>query len=283
MSVSVPVSVTVLVSVPRPVSELVLVSVPVLLSVPVPVPETVSLSVSVSVSVSWYQYPRQRQCQCPCVPGHFRVSVNVYYHVHVQCAQHKMRPHAYVDLTHSIFIQFWPWKAPIMCKSPLLILDGISLPPDDILKPPCHGIHQVLQVHSVSRWFPESVNNLRYALRRGWAIKTFFIALSFCKYFCFRSFHPSLTAVYLSLLTPSILSYSDFVKSLANPMKSLRGFRKLSRRSTITRPWREWSFSRLSKAKYKKRRRPPPIREILTQRLPSPIWPPNWRMTGERM
>ncbi len=43
-------------------------------------------------------------------------------------------------------------------------------------------------------------------------------------------------AVYLSLLTPSILSYSDFVKSLANPMKSLRGFRKLSRRSTMTRP-----------------------------------------------
>jgi hypothetical protein len=50
-----------------------------------------------------------------------------------------------------------------------------------------------IYVRSVSRWFPESVNNLRYALRRGCVIKTFFIALSFCKYFCFRSFHPSLT------------------------------------------------------------------------------------------
>ncbi len=89
--------------------------------------------------------------------------------------------------------------------------------------------------------------------------------------------------VYLSGLTPSILSYSDFVKSLANAMKSLRGFRKLSRRFTMTRPWREWSFNGLSKAKYKKRPPPPPIREILTQRLPSPIWPPNWRMTGKRM
>ncbi len=48
-------------------------------------------------------------------------------------------------------------------------------------------------LRSVSRWFPESVNNLRYALRRGCVIKTFFIALSFCKSFCFRSFHPSLT------------------------------------------------------------------------------------------
>ncbi len=24
------------------------------------------------------------------------------------CATHKMRPHAYVDLTYSLFIQFWP-------------------------------------------------------------------------------------------------------------------------------------------------------------------------------
>ncbi len=89
-------------------------------------------------------------------------------------------------------------------------------------------------------------------------------------------------AVYLSLLTPSILHHGHFVKSLANAMKCLRGFRKLSRRSTMNRPWREWRYNHLSKAKYKKQRRRRRIREILTQRLPSPIWLPNWRMTGER-
>ncbi len=51
----------------------------------------------------------------------------------------------------------------------------------------------------------------------------------------------------------------------------------------MTRPWREWRYNHLSKAKYKKRWRRRPIREISTQRLASPIWPPNWRMTGERM
>ncbi len=51
----------------------------------------------------------------------------------------------------------------------------------------------------------------------------------------------------------------------------------------MTRPWREWRYNRLSKAKYKKRWRRRPIREISTQRLPSPIWLPNWRMTGKRM
>jgi hypothetical protein len=35
-----------------------------------------------------------------------------------------------------------------MCKG--LILDGVLLPPGDILQPPGHGIHQVLQVHEVS-------------------------------------------------------------------------------------------------------------------------------------
>ncbi len=64
-------------------------------------------------------------------------------------------------------------------------------------------------------------------------------------------------------------------------MKSLRGFRKLSRRSTMTRLWRKWRYNCLSQTKYKKRQRP--IKEILTQRLPLPIWPPNWRMTSERM
>ncbi len=62
-------------------------------------------------------------------------------------------------------------------------------------------------------------------------------------------------------------------------MKSLRGFRKLSRRSTMTRPWKKWRYNRLSKAKYKKRWRRRLIREILTQ---TPL-PPKWRITGKRM
>ena len=57
-----------------------------------------------------------------------------------------------------------------------------------------------------------------FSLRRGCVIKTFFIALSFCKYFCFSFFHSSLTWL------------------LAKARKTLRGFRKLSRRSTMTRP-----------------------------------------------
>ncbi len=94
--------------------------------------------------------------------------------------------------------------------------------------------------------------------------------------------HSCLT-VYLSLLTPFILRHGHFVKSLAKAMKSLRGFRKLSRRSTMTRPWRELRYNRLSKVKYKKRRRQQPIREIWSQRLTSSIWRPNWRTTGKRM
>ncbi len=50
------------------------------------------------------------------------------------------------------------------------------------------------------------------------------------------------SAVYLSLLTPSILCHGHCVKSLAKARKSLRGSRKLSRRSTMTRPWRECRY-----------------------------------------
>ncbi len=49
----------------------------------------------------------------------------------------------------------------------------------------------------------------------------------------------SQSAVYRSHLTPSKSSSWDFGKSLITARKSLRGFRKLSRRSTMTRPWRE--------------------------------------------
>ncbi len=69
----------------------------------------------------------------------------------------------------------------LSCSNPSAVLKKIRFP------------FSFIYIRGVSRWFPESVNNLRYALRRGCVIKTFFIALSFCKYFCFRSFHPSLT------------------------------------------------------------------------------------------
>ncbi len=59
----------------------------------------------------------------------------------------------------------------------------------------------------------------------------------------------SRSAVYLSLCAPSILRHGHSVKSLAKAMKSLRGFRKLSRRSTMTRPWREWRNNGSSKGK----------------------------------
>ncbi len=58
----------------------------------------------------------------------------------LQCAAYKIRPLAYVYITYSLFIQFWPWKGPIMCKGPLLILGGIPLPSDDILQRPRHGV-----------------------------------------------------------------------------------------------------------------------------------------------
>ncbi len=71
------------------------------------------------------------------------------------------------------------------------------------------------------------------------------------------------------------------MKSLSQSRKSLRGFRKLFRRSlhhnqALTRM--KIHITVLSKAKWKKRQRQP-IREISAQRLPSPIWPPNWRMS----
>ncbi len=50
-------------------------------------------------------------------------------------------------------------------------------------------------------------------------------------------------AVYLSLLTTSILCLSNFVKLLATARKSLRGFRKFSIRFTMTRPWRERRYT----------------------------------------
>jgi hypothetical protein len=50
-------------------------------------------------------------------------------------------------------------------------------------------------------------------------------------------------------LPPPLLPHSDFMKSLATARKSLIRSWKLSRRSTMTRPWWECSYMRLSKGK----------------------------------
>ncbi len=55
--------------------------------------------------------------------------------------------------------------------------------------------------------------------------------------------------IYLSLLTPSFLHHSDLVKLLSSTLKSLRIFRTLPRRSTVTRPYQERSCEPLSKVK----------------------------------
>ncbi len=52
--------------------------------------------------------------------------------------------------------------------------------------------------------------------------------------------------LFLSLPSP-IFCHGDFMKSLITPRKSLIRFRKLSRRSTMTRPWRELSYMQLWK------------------------------------
>jgi hypothetical protein len=71
----------------------------------------------------------------------------------------------------------------------------------------------------------------------GW-LKVFYSAL-YLQIFKLQLFPPishliryCRPAVYLSLLTSSFLCYGDFMKSLVTARKSLRGFWKLSRRST---------------------------------------------------
>ncbi len=89
-------------------------------------------------------------------------------------------------------------------------------------------------------------------------LKSFFYSTVFLQILLLQLF-PSIShlirrrhfAIYLSLLTPSILSHSDFVKSLSTARKSLRGFRKFFRRSTMTRPWREWRYKILMKILFK--------------------------------
>jgi hypothetical protein len=81
----------------------------------------------------------------------------------------------------------------------------------------------------------------------------------------------------LSLLTPS---NSDFMKSLTAARKSLIRFRKLSRRSTMTRPGQECSYKQLSKGKIGEVAED---QRIKPGRFSLPISPPKWRMICERV
>ncbi len=89
-------------------------------------------------------------------------------------------------------------------------------------------------------------------------------------------FHPSLTwfivaglpFIFLSLLPPfsaMTISWNRWPQ----PRKSLRGFRILSRRSTVTKPWWECRYKGLSKGEVREQRRKRQIREIWPQRFPS--------------
>ncbi len=111
----------------------------------------------------------------------------------------------------------------------------------------------------MNTWFPERKAWITGARLFGeWsAWKVFFNAV-FLQILLLQLFPPisqlirrSCSAVYLSLLTPSILSCSDFMKSHSTARKGLRGFRRLFIRSTMTKPWRECRYKRLSKSEVK--------------------------------
>jgi hypothetical protein len=81
----------------------------------------------------------------------------------------------------------------------------------------------------------------------------------FISSFCFSSFSLSLTWLAVAgppftVLTwpPANLRHGDFGKSFVTARKSLRGFRKYTRRSTMTRPWRECANERFSKRRRRK-------------------------------
>ncbi len=69
----------------------------------------------------------------------------------------------------------------------------------------------------------------------------------FCQFFTWSAVDD--LPIFFFSLPPPILPHSDFMKSLATARKSLIRSWKLSRRSTMTRPWWERSYKRLSKGK----------------------------------
>ncbi len=114
----------------------------------------------------------------------------------------------------------------------------------------CNNQHMHTRCVYLIPWKPN------YSAQR-WADSFFdkicFIGLSIRESFCFSLFCRSFiwSAVdnlpFFFSLPPPILPHSDFMKLLATARKSLIGSWKLSRRSTMTRPWWERSYKRLSK------------------------------------
>jgi hypothetical protein len=37
----------------------------------------------------------------------------------LQCAPHKMKPHVFLGINFSLYLQVWPWYGPILCPAPL--------------------------------------------------------------------------------------------------------------------------------------------------------------------
>ncbi len=84
-------------------------------------------------------------------------------------------------------------------------------------------------------------------------VKISYIALSISRSFCFRPF--SLSLIWLAVAGPPFiilswpppnLRHGYFGKSFVTTKKSLWGFRKLSGRSIMTRPWWESTYKRFS-------------------------------------
>ncbi len=122
-------------------------------------------------------------------------------------------------------------------------------------------------------------------------VKIFSTAIFIPRNFCFSPFSLSLTWLAVAgppfiILSwpPTNLRHGDFRKSFVMAKKSLSGFRKLSGRSTMTRPWWEctckWFFKWRIRRNHRRWRR---IRGPWTRRLPSPISGPKWRMTDRRV
>ncbi len=100
---------------------------------------------------------------------------------------------------------------------------------------------------------PGHLNYLALRSPERLLVKISYLELSISRSFCFRPFSLSLTwlavagppFIILSWPPPN-LCHGDFGKSFVTAKKSLRGFRKLSGRSIMTRPWWESTYKRFS-------------------------------------
>ncbi len=87
-----------------------------------------------------------------------------------------MRPQVYIGFTISFLFSFGPEMGTLCVQLLGLVIGGIPLPPEDILQPLGHGIHQVLQVniHEVKI---SLVSTCNFILHRSCRILRFFLYL----------------------------------------------------------------------------------------------------------